>query len=61
MVVQLTPVIKRYALERRDGEGFGDFCLRNAGVKRKASFAKRFGRPAEKLPAVEGGGCIDEG
>ena len=24
----LTPVIKRYALERREGEGFGDFCDR---------------------------------
>jgi sulfite reductase (NADPH) hemoprotein beta-component len=24
----LTPVIKRYALERQDGEGFGDFCDR---------------------------------
>ena len=24
----LTPIIKRYALERKDGEGFGDFCDR---------------------------------
>jgi sulfite reductase (NADPH) hemoprotein beta-component len=24
----LAPIIKRYALERRDGEGFGDFCHR---------------------------------
>jgi sulfite reductase (NADPH) hemoprotein beta-component len=24
----LTPVIKRYAIERREGEGFGDFCDR---------------------------------
>jgi len=24
----LTPIIKRYALERADGEGFGDFCER---------------------------------
>jgi sulfite reductase (NADPH) hemoprotein beta-component len=24
----LTPIIKRYALERQDGEGFGDFCDR---------------------------------
>ena len=24
----LTPVIKRYALERDDAEGFGDFCDR---------------------------------
>ncbi|HEV3271452.1 MAG TPA: NADPH-dependent assimilatory sulfite reductase hemoprotein subunit [Candidatus Methylacidiphilales bacterium] len=27
-VALLTPVIKRYALERRNGEGFGDFCHR---------------------------------
>jgi len=24
----LTPIIKRYAVERKDGEGFGDFCDR---------------------------------
>ena len=27
-VTMLTPIIKRYALERHDGEGFGDFCDR---------------------------------
>src|SRR4051812_46094008 len=27
-VEYLTPIIKRYALEREDGEGFGDFCDR---------------------------------
>ncbi len=27
-VKQLTPIIKRYAVERNDGEGFGDFCDR---------------------------------
>ncbi len=27
-VEMLTPIIKRYALERLDGEGFGDFCER---------------------------------
>lgn len=27
-VEMLAPVIKRYALERQDGEGFGDFCER---------------------------------
>ena len=27
-VTMLTPVIKRYALERSEGEGFGDFCDR---------------------------------
>ncbi len=27
-VAQLTPIIKRYATERNDGERFGDFCMR---------------------------------
>ncbi len=27
-VALLTPVIRRFALERRDGEGFGDYCDR---------------------------------
>jgi sulfite reductase (NADPH) hemoprotein beta-component len=27
-VTMLTPIIKRYALEREEGEGFGDFCDR---------------------------------
>jgi sulfite reductase (NADPH) hemoprotein beta-component len=27
-VEMLRPVIKRYALERKSGEGFGDFCNR---------------------------------
>jgi sulfite reductase (NADPH) hemoprotein beta-component len=27
-VTKLTPIIKRYALERQDGEGFGDWCDR---------------------------------
>lgn len=27
-VVLLTPIIKRYAIEREEGEGFGDFCDR---------------------------------
>ena len=27
-VTLLTPIIKRYALERQEGEGFGDFCDR---------------------------------
>lgn len=27
-VTLLTPIIKRYAVERQDGEGFGDFCDR---------------------------------
>ena len=28
-VTLLTPVIRRYALERHEGEGFGDFCHRS--------------------------------
>jgi sulfite reductase (NADPH) hemoprotein beta-component len=27
-VTRLTPIIKRYALERNEGEGFGDWCDR---------------------------------
>jgi sulfite reductase (NADPH) hemoprotein beta-component len=33
----LTPVIKRYALERNEGEGFGDFCER-AVIPKDATF-----------------------
>ena len=33
----LTPVIKRYAVERQDGEGFGDFCDR-AVLPKDATF-----------------------
>ena len=56
-VAQLTPIIKRYALERREDEGFGDFCdreilpadatLHSAGTKPGAA------APAPALPAVE--------
>ncbi len=27
-IVKLTPIIKRFALERNEGEGFGDWCDR---------------------------------
>ncbi len=40
----LTPIIKRYALERLDGEGFGDFCDR-AILPKDASFHS-IGTPA---------------
>jgi len=40
----LTPIIKRYALERLDGEGFGDFCDR-AVLPKDASFHS-IGTPA---------------
>ena len=36
-VAMLTPVIKRYALEREKGEGFGDFCER-AIIPKDATF-----------------------
>jgi len=36
-VTFLTPIIKRYALERRDGEGFGDFCDREI-IPKDATF-----------------------
>jgi len=36
-VAMLTPVIKRYALERAEGEGFGDFCER-AIIPKDATF-----------------------
>jgi len=29
----LKPMIKRYALEREDGEKFGDFCIRTGYIK----------------------------
>ena len=32
-VTLLTPIIKRYAVERREDEGFGDFCDREIIVK----------------------------
>jgi len=36
-VTLLTPVIKRYAVERKDGEGFGDFCEREI-IPKDATF-----------------------
>lgn len=36
-VTLLTPIIKRYALERRDSEGFGDFCDREI-IPKDATF-----------------------
>jgi sulfite reductase (NADPH) hemoprotein beta-component len=38
VVAQLTPIIKRYATERSEGERFGDFCLRTVlAEKEKAA------------------------
>ena len=36
-VTLLTPIIKRYAVERREGEGFGDFCDREI-IPKDATF-----------------------
>jgi len=36
-VTLLTPIIRRYALERREGEGFGDFCDREI-IPKDATF-----------------------
>ncbi|HWZ95228.1 MAG TPA: NADPH-dependent assimilatory sulfite reductase hemoprotein subunit [Opitutaceae bacterium] len=53
VVVQLTPIIKRYATERSEGERFGDFCLRTV-LAEKASFAKA-SEARENAPAA--GAC----
>lgn len=47
-VVLLTPIIKRYALERQPGEGFGDFCARIV-LPEQAAIAAAAAQPA---PAV---------
>ena len=36
-VTLLTPIIKRYALERHEGEGFGDYCEREI-IPKDATF-----------------------
>ncbi len=51
-VTLLTPIIKRYALERRDGEGFGDFCDREI-IPQDATF-HHVGTPRD-LAAAGGG------
>ena len=45
----LTPVIKRYALERDDGEGFGDFCDRM--ILPEDATIHSVGTPADDLPS----------
>jgi len=49
-VALLAPIIKRYALERQDGEGFGDFCEREI-LPQDATFHST-GTPRE--PALAG-------
>jgi len=49
-VALLTPIIKRYAVERRDGEGFGDFCDR-AVIPKDATFHS-VGTLAEAAPVL---------
>ncbi len=48
-VTLLTPIIKRYAIERHEGEGFGDFCDR-AVLPKDATFHS-VGTPAESVAA----------
>jgi len=36
-VTMLTPIIKRYALERSEGESFGDFCVRTVLAEQAAA------------------------
>jgi sulfite reductase (NADPH) hemoprotein beta-component len=43
----LTPVIKRYAIERDDAEGFGDFCDRV--ILPEDATIHSVGTPTEKL------------
>jgi len=39
VVAQLTPIIKRYAVERSEGERFGDFCLRTVMAEKDRALA----------------------
>jgi sulfite reductase (NADPH) hemoprotein beta-component len=49
-VTMLTPIIKRYALERQEGEGFGDFCDREI-IPKDATFHS-IGTVPEPAPIV---------
>lgn len=49
-VALLTPIIKRYALERQAGEGFGDFCARTVLPEQAAAAAAV--AAAQPAPAV---------
>jgi sulfite reductase (NADPH) hemoprotein beta-component len=49
-VTMLTPVIKRYAVERNEGEGFGDFCDREI-IPKDATFHS-VGTTAEAAPVL---------
>jgi len=46
----LTPVIQRYALERNDGEGFGDYC--NRVILPKDATFHSVGTPAANAPSL---------
>ena len=50
-LTMLTPIIKRYALERADGEGFGDFCER-AVIPADATLHSVGTVPGTAAPAV---------
>ena len=51
-VALLTPIIKRYALERKEGEGFGDFCDREI-IPKDATFHS-VGTSVTLAPALAG-------
>jgi len=50
-VTLLTPIIKRYAVERQPGEGFGDFCARTV-LPEQAAAAAAAAVPAAASAAV---------
>lgn len=49
-VALLTPIIKRFAVERQPGEGFGDFCMRTVLAERSANAP--VATPVAPLPAL---------
>lgn len=51
-VTLLTPIIKRYAVERQPGEGFGDFCFRTVLVEQAASAAAASAASTIPVPAA---------
>jgi sulfite reductase (NADPH) hemoprotein beta-component len=49
-VTLLTPIIKRYAIERQEGEGFGDYCDRV--ILPPDATLHSIGTPAAEIAAV---------
>ncbi|KAF1985134.1 sulphite reductase hemo protein, beta subunit [Aulographum hederae CBS 113979] len=48
----MKPLLKRYSLERKDGERFGDFCIR-AGVIKETTMGKTFHEDTAELESEE--------